>query len=110
VVPRGAPMNHRRRKGGTVFGAAGRSGRGCGVPDRMSAQPAGWVSVPAMETPGVDYGRCSDCKELKHVTADGTVADHNGYDIDGTSVVVIRCPGSGRPPVGAEEEVAPARS
>ena len=26
---------------------------------------------------------------------------------DGTSVAVVRCPGSGRPPVDAEEEVAP---
>ena len=80
------------------------------MPDTTSAQPAGWVSVPAMETSGVDYGRCSGCNELKHVIAGGIVAEHNGYDTDGTSVAVVRCPGSGRPPVDAEEEVAPVSS
>jgi hypothetical protein len=57
-----------------------------------------------MDTPDVDYGRCSACHELKHVIAGGIVAEHNGYDTDGTSVTVVRCPGSGRPPVDAEEE------
>jgi hypothetical protein len=63
-----------------------------------------------MDTPDVDYGRCSGCNELKHVIAGGTVAEHNGYITDGTSVAVVRCPGSGRPPADAEEEVAPVSS
>ena len=62
-----------------------------------------------MDTPDIDYGRCSVCHELKHVITGGIV-DHNGYDTDGTSVAVVRCPGSGRPPVDAEEEVAPVSS
>jgi hypothetical protein len=62
-----------------------------------------------MDTPDVDYGRCSGCHELKHVIAGGVV-DHNGYDTDGTSVAVVRCPGSGRPPVDVEEEAAPVAS
>jgi hypothetical protein len=61
-----------------------------------------------MNTIGAIYGRCSGCSELKHVTADATVADHNGYDTEGTSVAVVRCPGSGRPPVDAQDEVNPA--
>jgi len=60
-----------------------------------------------METSDVGYGRCSGCREIKHVRADGTVAAHNGYDTDGTAVAVIRCPGSDRAPL-AEEKVAPA--
>ena len=47
-----------------------------------------------MDTPDVDYGRCSGCHELKHVIA-GEVVDHSGY---------------GRPPVDVEEEVAPVAS
>jgi hypothetical protein len=77
--------------------------------DRTSAQPSGWVSTSVMETLDVDYGRCSGCHELKHV-AGGIVAEHNGYDTDGTSVAVVRCPGSGRPPVDAGEEAAPVSS
>jgi hypothetical protein len=61
-----------------------------------------------MDSPDVDYGRCSGCKELKHVMAGGTVAEHNGYVTHRTSIAVVRCPGSGRPPVDAEEDVAPA--
>jgi hypothetical protein len=62
-----------------------------------------------MDTLDVAYGRCSGCHELKHV-AGGTVTNHNGYDTDGTSVAVVRCPGSGRPPVDVDEEVAPVAS
>jgi hypothetical protein len=102
VVPRGPPVNHPRPR------SADTPDR-CGMSDTTSAQPTGWVSVSVMETLDVDYGRCSGCHELKHV-AGGIVAEHNGYDTDGTSVTVVRCPGSGRPPVDAEEEVAPASS
>ena len=63
-----------------------------------------------MDTPVVSYGHCSACHELKHVVAGGLVAGHNGYDTDGTSVTVVRCPGSGRPPVDAEKEVAAVSS
>lgn len=58
-----------------------------------------------MDTLYVGYGRCSDCKELKHVMADGTVAKHNAYNAEGMSVAVVRCPGSGRPALDAEEGV-----
>ena len=75
-----------------------------------SGQPDGWVSVRVMDTPDVEYGRCSGCNELKHVIAGRTVAEHNGYDTEGASVAVVRCPGSGRPPMDAQEEVAPASS
>jgi hypothetical protein len=61
-----------------------------------------------MGTPGADYGRCSDCNEIKHVTADGIVAEHNQYDSEGTAVAVVRCPGSGREPLDAEEDVIPS--
>ena len=61
-----------------------------------------------METFDVSYGRCSGCHEIKHVRADGNVAAHNGYDTEGTSVAVIRCPGSNRAPVADEEKVAEA--
>jgi hypothetical protein len=60
-----------------------------------------------MNTSEVGYGRCSGCNQVKHVMADGTVALHNGYDTEGMSVAVVRCPGSGRPPVDAGEETAP---
>jgi hypothetical protein len=80
------------------------------VSDTTSERPPGWVSVRVTDTPNVDYGRCSGCNELKHVIAGGTAAEHNGYDADGTSVAVVRCPGSGRPPVDAGEEVAPTSS
>ena len=76
----------------------------------MSAPPPGWVSLGVMDTLDVGYGRCSGCNELKHVIAGGTVAEHNGYDAAGTSVAVVRCPGSGHPPMDAQEEVAPASS
>ena len=75
-----------------------------------SAQSSRWVSTSLMDTPDVDYGRCSGCHELKHVMAGATVAEHNGYDADGTSVAVVRCTGSGRPPLDAEEEVTPPSS
>ncbi len=48
-------------------------------------------------TPG--YGRCAGCAEIKQVTPDGVVQVHNGYRADGTTVAVLRCPGSGEPPV-----------
>jgi hypothetical protein len=64
----------------------------------------------AMDTSGVTYGRCSGCKEIKHLRADGTIADHNGCDTEGTSVAVIRCPGSGRPHLDVEEETTPTPS
>ena len=76
--------------------------------DTTSAPPPGWVMVSVMDTSDVGYGRCGGCNELKHVTAGGTVAEHNGYDTDGTSVAVVRCPGSGRPPLDTEQEARPA--
>ncbi len=48
-------------------------------------------------TPG--YGRCAGCAEIKQVTPDGVVQVHNSYRADGTSVVVLRGPGSDAPPV-----------
>ena len=59
----------------------------------------------SMDTPGAGYGRCSDCNEIKHVMADGTVAAHNQYHSEGTSVAVVRCAGSGREPLDAKEEI-----
>ena len=61
-----------------------------------------------METSDVGYGRCSGCQEIKYVRPDGTVADHNGYDVHGTSVAVVLCPGSNRAPVADEGKIARA--
>ena len=41
------------------------------------------------------YGTCSGCHQLKHVTADGLVRDHNQYRVTGTVVSPLRCSGSG---------------
>jgi hypothetical protein len=59
-----------------------------------------------VDTSDAFYGRCSGCDEIKHVTADGTVHEHNDYEGDGTSLVVVRCPGSGRPPRDTDEDLA----
>jgi hypothetical protein len=59
----------------------------------------------SMNTPGAGYGWCSGCDELKHVMDDGTVAAHNQYRSEGTSVAVVRCTGSGREPLDAKEEI-----
>jgi hypothetical protein len=62
-------------------------------------------------TDNAGYGRCSSCDEIKRIAADGTVHEHNRYDGQGTSVAVIRCPGSGRPPLNPDyqEVEAPRR-
>ena len=61
------------------------------------------MGIPSsMDTPGAGYGRCSACNEIKYVMADGTVAAHNQYHSEGTSVAVVRCPGSGREPLDAK--------
>jgi hypothetical protein len=41
------------------------------------------------------YGTCGTCLQLKHVTADGLVRDHNRYRATGTVVSPLRCSGSG---------------
>jgi hypothetical protein len=41
------------------------------------------------------YGTCSGCHQLKHVSADGLVRDHNRYRVTGTVVSPLRCNGSG---------------
>jgi hypothetical protein len=41
------------------------------------------------------YGTCSGCRQLKHVTAEGLVRDHNRYRATGTVVTPLRCSGSG---------------
>lgn len=41
------------------------------------------------------YGTCPGCHQLKHVTADGLVRDHNWYRANGTVVSSLRCTGSG---------------
>ena len=41
----------------------------------------------AMDTSGVTYGRCSGCKEIKHLRADGTIAEHN---FEGAFILKIR--------------------
>jgi hypothetical protein len=56
-----------------------------------------------METGSIWYGRCSGCHEIKHVAADGAVYAHNRYDGEGTSVMAVRCPGTGRPALAAPE-------
>ena len=50
------------------------------------------------------YGRCGDCNELKHVTPDGVVHVHNRYRTSGTTLVALRCPGSGSRPVDAKQD------
>jgi hypothetical protein len=45
------------------------------------------------------YGRCGECEELKHVTPEGVVHEHNSYFTRGTALVASRCPGSGSRPV-----------
>ena len=42
-----------------------------------------------------NYGTCRDCHQLKHVTADGMVRDHNRFRATGTVVTPLRCSGSG---------------
>jgi hypothetical protein len=75
-----------------------------------TASPPRWVSVQAMGTPDGGYRRCSGCNEIKRVAADGIVDEHNRYDGAGTSVAILRCPGSGRPPLDADrEEIGAAR-
>jgi hypothetical protein len=56
----------------------------------------------AVDTPRARYARCSGCAEIKDLTPDGLLRDHNRYRADGTSVEVERCPGSGRRPQEAE--------
>jgi hypothetical protein len=41
------------------------------------------------------YGTCGGCHQLKHVTPDGVVRDHNRYRVTGTVVSPLRCTGSG---------------
>jgi hypothetical protein len=50
------------------------------------------------QSPVVLYGRCAYCDEIKHVTPDGVLHDHNTYDTTGTAPVAVRCPGSGTRP------------
>lgn len=40
------------------------------------------------------YGTCPGCRQLKHVTADGLVREHNRYRATGTVVSSLRCSGS----------------
>jgi hypothetical protein len=49
--------------------------------------------------PPARYGRCGDCGELKHVTPEGVMHEHNRYGTRGTSLVASRCTGSGSRPV-----------
>ena len=53
-------------------------------------------------TPG--YGRCAGCDEIKQVTPDGVVQAHNGYRVDGSTVITLRCPGSGARPADLEPD------
>lgn len=41
------------------------------------------------------YGTCGGCQQLKHVTADGLLRDHNRFEANGTVVSPSRCSGSG---------------
>jgi hypothetical protein len=41
------------------------------------------------------YGTCAGCQQLKHVTAEGFVRDHNRFEAIGTVVSPSRCSGSG---------------
>ncbi|MDT7707970.1 MAG: hypothetical protein QOG20_3577 [Pseudonocardiales bacterium] len=41
------------------------------------------------------YGTCVGCQQLKHVTADGLVREHNRFEATGTVVSPSRCAGSG---------------
>lgn len=43
------------------------------------------------------YGVCSCCDRLKHVTPDGLVRLHNRYEAHRTVVTTLRCAGSGVP-------------
>jgi hypothetical protein len=52
----------------------------------------------------VAYGRCGDCDELKHVTPEGVVHEHNRYHTRGTALIASRCPGSGGRPVGSTRD------
>jgi hypothetical protein len=51
------------------------------------------------------YGTCSGCRQLKHVTADGRVREHNQYRATGTVVVPLRCRGSGAPYLECAEPI-----
>jgi hypothetical protein len=59
-------------------------------------------ATTAVNTSSQRYGRCSDCAEIKHLTAEGVMLAHNHYRAEGTSLAVTRCPGSGRRPDGPE--------
>jgi hypothetical protein len=50
-------------------------------------------------TSAARYGWCGGWDEIKNVTADGVVQAHNHYRSSGTTVVALRCPGSGSSPV-----------
>lgn len=41
------------------------------------------------------YGTCGGCQQLKHVTAEGLLRDHNRFEATGTVVSPSRCSGSG---------------
>jgi hypothetical protein len=59
-----------------------------------------------MDTPDARYARCAGCAEIKDLTADGLLRDHNRYSADGTSIKVARCSGSGRRPQEAEPKAS----
>ena len=52
--------------------------------------------------PPAQYGRCGSCEEIKHVAPDGVLHGHNRYQMRGTALVTVRCPGSGTHPVDRE--------
>jgi len=61
-------------------------------------------TTAAMDTSRAQYARCPACSEIKDLTPDGLLRDHNRYRADGTAVEVERCPGSGRRPQDAEPQ------
>lgn len=52
------------------------------------------------------YGTCGGCQQLKHVTAEGLVRDHNRFEATGTVVSPSRCSGSGTSYLEAGDRLA----
>jgi membrane-bound inhibitor of C-type lysozyme len=53
------------------------------------------VTDDAATENGPAYGTCAGCQQLKHVTTEGLVRDHNRFEATGTVVFRSRCSGSG---------------
>lgn len=63
----------------------------------MNDAPRQQDTRPPTRAAHPQYGTCSYCHRLKHVTPEGLVRLHNRYEAHGTVVTTLRCAGSGAP-------------